>query len=65
MALKKKLVKTPVLAYHDFDCSFVLETDASAKGMGTVLSQNQGNNLLHPVAYMLFVVQRETMVFQS
>ena len=31
--------------------SFVLETDASIKGLGAVLSQNQSDGKLHPVAF--------------
>ncbi len=40
-----------VLAYPSFDIPFVLETDASIKGIGAVLSQPQEDGLLHPVAY--------------
>ena len=49
--LKSRLVQAPVLAYPDFSKSFVLETDASIKGLGAVLSQTQADNRLHPVAY--------------
>ena len=49
--LKSKLVQSPVLAYPDFNTSFVLETDASIRGLGAVLSQTQADDRLHPVAY--------------
>ena len=49
--LKGKLVSLPVLAFPDFDKSFVLETDASIQGLGAVLSQKQADGKLHPVAY--------------
>ena len=49
--LKEKLTEVPVLAYPNFDTPFVLETDASIKGLGTVLSQSQDDGKLHPVAY--------------
>ena len=48
--LKDALVSQPVLAYP-FSESFTLETDASIKGLGAVLSQLQDDSCLHPVAY--------------
>ena len=38
-------------AYPSFDKDFVLETDASIQGIGAVLSQQQSDGCLHPVAY--------------
>ena len=49
--LRTKLTTAPVLAYPALDHDFVLETDASIKGLGAVLSQKQSDGLLHPVAY--------------
>ena len=40
-----------MLAYPDFGHPFVLETDASVRGLGAVLSQKQADDRLHPVAY--------------
>lgn len=54
--LKKKLLSAPVLVYPNFDLSFVLETDASVRGVGAVLSQRQSDNQLHPVAYASHVL---------
>ena len=49
--LKGKLTVSPVLAYPSFDRGFTLETDASIQGLGAVLSQQQEDGKLHPVAY--------------
>ena len=44
-------MNAPVLAFPDFKKPFLLETDASGKGLGAVLSQKQDDGRYHPVAY--------------
>lgn len=39
--MKKVLTEAPIMAYPDFSLPFILETDASAKGIGAVLLQIQ------------------------
>ena len=40
-ALKEKLISAPILGYPDFSLPFILEIDASLKGLGAILPQNQ------------------------
>ena len=49
--LKQRLIESPILVYPDFEKDFILETDASALGLGAVLSQRAEDSRVHPVAY--------------
>ena len=49
--LKLKCMTAPVLTFADFHKPFLLETDASGDGLGTVLSQKQEDGCYHPVTY--------------
>ena len=49
--LKEALISAPVLSYPNYLKPFVLEMDASLKGLGTVLSREDGKGNLHVVSY--------------
>ena len=49
--LKKALTEAHVLAYPDYLKPFILEMDASLKGLGAVLSQKGDDNKIHVIAY--------------
>ena len=49
--LKLKLIKAPILVTPQFDKPFILETDASNKGLGAVLSQIQDDGKRHVIAF--------------
>lgn len=44
--LKQLLIHAPVLAFPNFNQEFILETDASGKGLGAILAQKQPDGLI-------------------
>eukprot|EP00795_Rhopilema_esculentum_P005569 gene5569-9573_t len=50
--LKKALRSSPVLRSPDYSKEFLLQTDASDRGLGAVLSQIGDDNEEHPVMYL-------------
>ena len=50
-SLKIALSSSPVLCSPDFAKRFILQTDASERGVGAVLSQYDENDQDRPVAY--------------
>ena len=49
--LKTYLCTSPVLNSPNFSKQFIVQTDASDRGVGAVLSQYSSDNQIHPVAY--------------
>ena len=49
--LKMCCMTVPILAFADFEKEFQLETDASAEGLGIVLSQKQPDGKWHPITF--------------
>ena len=63
--LKAACLQAPILAFPDFDKPFLLETDASGKGLGAVLSQKQADGQYHPIAYASDVMNETEQSFHS
>ena len=58
MELKRRLTEAPILAYPRFNKPFILDTDASAFAIGSVLSQVGNDGLEHPVAYFSRILSK-------
>ena len=54
--LKAACLQAPILAFPDFNKPFLLETDASGRGLGAVLSQKQADGRYHSIAYASHVM---------
>ena len=58
--LKSKLLSKPILQFPDLSQPFTLEVDASDQAVGGVLSQQNKDGRLHPVAYFSTALQKIT-----
>ena len=58
-------LQAPILAFLDFNKPFLLETDASRRGLGAVLSQKQADGQYHPIAYASHVMNETEQRYHS
>ena len=63
--LKAACLQAPILSFPDFNKPFLLETDASGRGLGAVLSQKQEDGQYHPIAYASCVVNETEQRYHS
>ena len=63
--LKVACLQAPILAFPDFNKPFLLETDASERGLGVVLSQKQADGQYHPIAYASRVMNETEQRYHS
>ena len=63
--LKAACLQAPILAFPDFNKPFLLETDASRRGLGAVLSQKQADGWYHPIAYASHVMNETEQRYHS
>ena len=65
ICLKAACLQAPILAFPDFDKPFLLETDASGRGLGAVLSQKQADGRYHPIVYASHVMNETEQRYHS
>ena len=63
--LKAACLQAPILSFPDFTKPFLLETDASGRGLGAVLSQKQADGWYHPIAYASHVMVETEQRYHS
>lgn len=63
--LKSLISSAPVLAHPDFNKEFVVEIDASFRGLGACLSQKADDGKIHPVAFASRAVKGSETRYQS
>ena len=63
--LKAACLQAPILDFPDFNKPFLLETDASGRGLGAVLSQKQADGWYHPIAYASHVMNETEQRYHS
>ena len=63
--LKGACLQAPILAFPDFNKPFLLEMDASGRGLGAVLSQKQADGRYHPIAYASRVMNETEQRYHS
>ena len=62
---KAACLQAPILSFPDFSKPFLLEMDASGKGLGAVLSQKQSDGQYHPIAYASCIMNETEQRYHS
>ena len=63
--LKTACLQAPILSFPDFTKPFLLETDASGRGLGAILSQKLADGRYHPIAYASRVMNETEQRYHS
>ena len=63
--LKAACLQAPILSFPDFNKPFLLEMDASGRGLRAVLSQKQADGRYHPIAYASRVMNETEQRYHS
>ena len=63
--LNAACLQASILAFLDFNKPFLLETDASGRGLGAVLSQKLADGQYHPIAYASCVMNETKQRYHS